>query len=182
LILSIDDTARLELIALRHAEGLFHAVDNNRAHLSEFLPWVGNMQSVNDFTEYIKNCESLIQQGKEISFVIIENEVIIGRVGLHYINLQNKNAAIGYWLTRAAEGRGIITRSCQLLIKYGFEKCGLHRIEIKAAVDNTKSQSIPVKLGFTREGIMREAEWVNNRFLDLVLYSLLSKERKPGNK
>jgi ribosomal-protein-serine acetyltransferase len=139
------------------------------------------MQSVDDFSNYIRNCESLFQQGKEISFVIIENEVVVGRIGLHYINILNKNAAIGYWLIKEAEGRGIITRGCKALIKYGFENCDLHRIEIKAATCNTRSQSIPQKLGFSREGILRQAELVNNNFLDLAVYSLLRNDWKQGN-
>ena len=174
--IAIDENLRLELTAEKHAQGLYDAVDVNREHLSQFLPWVDNMQSVDDFNNYIKNCESLYQQGKEVSFVIILNEVVVGRIGLHHLNSQNKNAAIGYWLTKNAEGKRIITRSCKALINYGFRELCLHRIEIKAAVENVRSQAIPEKLNFTKEGILRQAELVNNKFLDLVLYSMISDE------
>ena len=176
--ITIDEKLRLELTAEKHAGALFDAVDNNRQHLAEFLPWVGNMQSVNDFRNYIENCEMLYQQGKEVSFVIISGEVLVGRIGLHYINIQNKSAAIGYWLTKKAEGKGIMVRCCKALTTYGFQKLSLHRIEIKAAVNNTRSQAIPEKLNFVNEGILREAELVNDTFLDLVLYSMLEREWK----
>lgn len=176
--ITIDENVQLELTASKHAKGLYDAVDSNRQHLSEFLPWVSNMQSVEDFKAYIQNCEELYRQKKEVSFVILLNNVPVGRIGLHYINLDNKNAAIGYWLTKEAEGKGIITRSCQKLISYGFEQLGLHRIEIKAGVNNLKSQAIPQKLNFKKEGILREAELVNGVYLDLVLYSLLKDEWK----
>jgi ribosomal-protein-serine acetyltransferase len=120
----------------------------------------------------------LYQQGKEVSFVIMSGEVLMGRIGLHYINSQNKSAAIGYWLTKKAEGNGIIVRSCKALIRYGFHELGLHRIEIKAAVSNIRSQAIPQKLNFVKEGILREAELVNDTFLDLILYSMLEREWK----
>jgi len=92
--------------------------------------------------------------------------------------LENKNGSIGYWLTKNAEGKGIVTNSCKKLINYGFEQLGLHRLEIKAAVKNVKSQSIPRKLNLTKEGILREAELVNGVYMDLVLYSILRHECK----
>jgi ribosomal-protein-serine acetyltransferase len=174
--INIDEKLRLELTAEKHTKALYDAVDNNREHLSEFLPWVDNIQSIDDFHSYIKNCELLYQQGKEVSFVIILDEVPVGRIGLHHLNIQNKNAAIGYWLTKNAEGKGIISRSCKVIITYAFQELGLHRIEIKAAVDNLRSQAIPKKFNFTKEGILRQAELVNNKFLDLVLYSMISNE------
>ncbi len=174
--IKLDENLRLELTAEKHAVALYDAVDKNREHLSPFLPWVGNMLSVNDFHNYINNCELLYQEGKEVSFVIISNEDAVGRIGLHHINIANKNAAIGYWLTKNAQGKGIITKSCEVVINYGFQQMGLHRIEIKAAVKNLRSQAIPKKFHFTREGILRQAEWVNNNFLDIILYSILRNE------
>lgn len=178
MIIEIDEQVRLELTAQKHAQPLYDAVDNNREHLSEFLPWVNSMQSVDDFTAYITACETLYEEKRDVSFVIILNETAVGRIGLHYINPQNKSAAIGYWLAKQAEGRGIITRACKQLITYGFTELGLHRIEIKAAATNFKSAAIPEKLNFKKEGVLREAEWVNNQFLDLNLYSMLRTEWK----
>ncbi len=174
----IDNTIQLESTSEKHAETLYEAVNKNRAHLSVFLPWVAKMQSVNDFKEYINNCELLHQQGKEVSFVIILNGAPVGRIGLHHIDVLNKNAAIGYWLTKDAEGKGIISKSCKAIIDYGFRELALHRIELKAATHNLRSRAIPKKFGFTQEGILRQAEWVNNEYLDNVLYSLLSNEWK----
>jgi ribosomal-protein-serine acetyltransferase len=176
MIIDIDAKVRLELTAEKHAKPLFEAVNNNREHLYEFLPWVDSMQSVDDFREYIKNCELLYEQKKEVSFVIILNECAVGRIGLHYLNLQNKNAAIGYWLTKDAQGKGLTTRSCKKLLTHGFENMGLHRIEIKVATDNLRSQAIPKKLNFRKEGLLRQAELVNNKFLDLYIYSMLGFE------
>lgn len=179
--LAIDDTIFLELTAQQHAAGLFKAVDNNREHLSRFLPWVGNMQSVNDFKNYIGHCEELYQQKTDISFVIMVNNKTVGRIGMHYIHPQNKTGAIGYWLAKEFEGMGIVTRACKTIIQYGFEELALNRIEIKAAVNNTRSQAIPEKLHFKKEGILREAERVNNEFVDLALYSLLRSEWEARN-
>ncbi|RYF89979.1 MAG: GNAT family N-acetyltransferase [Chitinophagaceae bacterium] len=176
--IDVDDNIRLESTNESQINGLFDAIDKNREHLSTFLPWVNHMQSIDRFAAYIKQSEVLIQEGNELSFAIISNEVFVGRIGLHHINKSNSSASIGYWLTKAAEGKGIISKSCQALIRYGFEEMGLHRIEIKAAFQNVRSQAIPKALNFSREGVLRQAEFVNNEYLDLVLYSLLHDEFK----
>ena len=176
MVIQIHQNLRLEATEEKHAEGLFYAVDKNRAHLSKFLPWVDNMQTVNDFKNYIQNCMLLNLQEKEISFVILLNEQIVGRIGLHHMDLQNKQASIGYWLIKNAEGNGIIYNSCKEILSYAFQKVKLNRIEIKAAVENVRSQAIPEKLGFVKEAILRQAECINGRFVDLFLYSLLHHE------
>jgi ribosomal-protein-serine acetyltransferase len=174
--ITIDKHLKLELTSVKHAEGLYEALNNSRQHLSAFLPWVDKMQTVNDFRNYIRNCELLYEEKKEVSFVMLYDDSPVGRIGLHHMNLQNKNASVGYWLTKNMEGKGIVIRSCKELLAYGFEVLDLNRIELKAAVENLRSLAVAEKLGFTKEGIAREAELVNNKFLDLTLYSMLSSE------
>ena len=174
--LTIDDHIKLELTAQKHAEDLFNTLNENRDHLSKFLPWVGNMQSADDFRIYIRNCESMYMEQQEISFVILLDGKVVGRVGLHHLDLSNRNAAIGYWLSKHVEGKGIMTRCCAGLISYGFEQLGLQRIEIKAATANLRSQAIPVKLGFKQEGVLKQSELVGGKFLDLILFAMLRDE------
>jgi ribosomal-protein-serine acetyltransferase len=50
---------------------------------------------------------------------------------------------------------------------------GLHRVTIHCGVENARSCAIPERLGFTREGITRDGEWVNDRWLDLVAWGML---------
>ncbi len=172
----IDENLQLELLSKKHSRYLYDAIDKNRTHLSEFLPWVGYMQSQADLDNYIEKCGILFDQKEEISFAIIWENRPVGRIGLHHLDHQNKHASIGYWLTKNAEGKGIITKSCRKLIDYGFTEIGLNRIEIKCALNNIKSQAVPKRLHFTKEGILRGAEYVNNRFTDLILYSKLRSE------
>ncbi len=180
MLIQIDTNLRLELTSVKHAAPLYSAIEANRLHLSQFLPWVPGMQTEEDLLSYIKNCEALYQQKKEVSFVIFLRETPVGRIGLHHINPINKSASIGYWLVKNEEGQGIITRSCKALINYGFQVLKLHRVEIKAATANSKSQAIPERLHFRKEGILHQAEWVNNECLDLFLYVMLAGQWTEG--
>ena len=174
--LVIDDNLFLAPLEAEHAPALFEAVDNDRSHLAVFLPWVNNMRSVQDFSSYIKNCELLYRQQKEISFVIIHKKNLVGRIGLNHIDQQNKTAAIGYWLVKSAEGAGIISKSCKALIHSAFNAIGLNRIEIRVATHNKKSEAIPKRLGFIKEGVLRQAEIVNETYFDITVYALLKSD------
>lgn len=176
MIISKEEDIILEIISAKHAEGLLKAVNHNREHLSSFLPWVKYMQTVDDFSNYIARCEQLNLQEQELNYVIFLKGVIVGRIGLHDINLQHRNASLGYWITTDASGKGIITRCCSMLITYAFNVLALERIEIRAAFTNLKSRAIPEKLHFTHEGILRKADLVNGVFHDLCVYSILKDE------
>lgn len=182
MIIQISENINLEPTSERYAESMFQAINTNRGHLSRFLPWVENMKSITDVKEYIKNSAAQTDEKKEVSFLIVSEKSVIGRIGIHNINFQNKNASIGYWLIENAQGKGIISKATCSLITYAFQTLGLNRIEIKAATDNLRSRSVPERLGMPKEGTLREAELVNGKFLDLEVYSVLSSEWLSGNK
>jgi ribosomal-protein-serine acetyltransferase len=52
-------------------------------------------------------------------------------------------------------------------------------VVIEAVVDNTRSRAIPERLGFTQEGILREAKRIRGRFEDAALYSMLASDWIP---
>jgi len=176
MIIPINESTMLVFNQASHASELFAVVDNNRSHLSRFLPWVPYMVSVKDMERYLLNCEKLNRENLDTSFNIFQEGQIVGRIGLSYINKANKTANIGYWLSEKAQGTGLISKAVKKLLAFAFEELDLNRIEIKAATTNSRSKAIPEKLGFHFEGILRAAEWVNNEPLDLMLYSLLRSE------
>ena len=174
--IKVDDTIVLELIDDHHAETLYQLVKINRLHLREWLPWVDHMRSVDDFKRYINSSKLRYSNQTEMGYVIMADRIMIGRVGLYNIDAGNKTASIGYWLDQQWLGKGIITRCCKAVIDEGFGRLQLNRIEIRAAAGNVKSQAIPERLGFKKEGIIRQGEFVNNQFVDLFVYSILKEE------
>lgn len=174
MIINISERVTLELISAKHAEPLYAVIDDNRPHLAAFLPWVPYMNALDKFQQYINNCNLLYQQKTEVSFAIVLDGNPVGRIGLHQIDGQHKSASVGYWLAKHAEGLGIVVQSCSKLMGYGFKSLGLNRIEIRVAATNKRSQAIPEKLGFTKEGLLRQAEWVNGVAHDIQVYGMLA--------
>ena len=172
----VDENISLEFLEIIHAESLYNLVNDNRTYLREWLPWVDQMQSVANFEQYITNCKKQAADQADFGYSIIIDKNIVGRIGMHHINQQNKIGEIGYWLAGSLQGRGIISKCCKALIHHSFTALALNRIEIKCAVGNDKSKAVIEKLGFKQEGILRQAEWLNGKFVDLYLYAMLRED------
>lgn len=173
MILNIDQNIRLELITENHAQPIFDIVDKNRAHLRPWLPFVDRMQTVEFAQNFVKGAMQRNKDGNEYAFVIVVDEKVIGRIGVYKIDSQNKIGEIGYWLAEGVQGKGIVTRSCQAIIDFCFNELQLNRIEIKCGTENVKSMTIPEKLHFTKEGVLKQAELLYDTYIDLNLYALL---------
>lgn len=70
----------------------------------------------------------------------------------------------------------MMLRACLGFTDYGFQDLNLHGLEICCAVQNTKSQAIPTKLGFTHEGCFRQCEKLHHGWVDQFVYSMLANE------
>jgi ribosomal-protein-serine acetyltransferase len=174
--ITIDNNLKLELITENHAQPIFDMVDANRAHLRPWLPFVDRMQTVEFARNFVKSTMQRNEDGNEYAFVIIEKEKVIGRIGVYKIDNQNKIGEIGYWIIEGLQGKGIVTKSCKTIIDFCFSDLQLNRIEIKCGTENLKSKTIPEKLSFTKEGIIRQGELLYDTFIDLNLYSLLKSD------
>jgi ribosomal-protein-serine acetyltransferase len=155
------------------AEEAFAEVDQNRDRLRDWLPWVDATRSPDDVRTFIERCAA--SEGKMRSFGIYVDGVLAGNIGF---TLDEDNAAeVGYWIGGAFEGRGLVTEAARALVRYGFEERGLRRIQLTAAVENERSLAVADRLGMTREGVLRKAGRIReDRYLDLVMYSILREE------
>ncbi|MBZ5723943.1 MAG: GNAT family N-acetyltransferase [Acidobacteriia bacterium] len=157
------------------AEGIFAVADRNRAYLREWLPWVDQTRSAAEVREFIERSRAQLEANQGPNAGIWIEGALCGSLGCHPIDWSNRNCSIGYWIEACHQGKGVITRCCAVLLDYLFDDMGLHRVEIRCATGNTRSCAIPERLGFTREGVAREAEWVNDRWLDLVVWGMLER-------
>jgi ribosomal-protein-serine acetyltransferase len=166
----------------RDAEELFERVEANREYLREWLPWVDLTQSAEDIRRFILRAQKQFAANQGPQVAIRLNGRIVGSVGCHPIDWPNRHCSIGYWLEAARQGRGLMTQCCASFLDYLFDDLGLHRVTIQCGTGNTRSCAIPQRLGFTREGALRQAEWVNDRWVDLILWGMLEEEWRSRTK
>ncbi|WP_107951014.1 GNAT family N-acetyltransferase [Lysinibacillus parviboronicapiens] len=174
--ITIDNELALRTVAVEDAQAVFALTDASREYLREWLPWLDFTKEVADSKAYIESCISGFEAQSSLSLVIIFRHEIVGIAGFNAINPSNKTATVGYWLSKDAQGHGIMTKTVKALMHYAFEELQLNKVEIRAAVGNVKSRAIPERLNFTIEGTIRDAEWLYDRYVDHVVYGMLAKE------
>jgi ribosomal-protein-serine acetyltransferase len=165
----------LRLFQPADAEPLFQIVESQRPYLREWLPWVDRTLSASDARSFITQV-AIPQEtaGLGPHCGIWVDGVLAGSAGCHPIDWQNRSASLGYWLDEGHQGRGLVTRSVASMIDYLLDELDLHRIVIQCGTGNDRSRGVPARLGFTLEGILREAQWVNDRWVDLMVWRMLA--------
>jgi len=172
----IDELTHLQLLEDASAEPLFICVDRNRTELSEWLHWPGSIRSAEDLLPFIAAARRQWLEGRGFTAAIVHQSCLCGIVGHNEYNRRNRHISLGYWLDRDHQGKGLMTKACSALIDYAFGRMKLRRVEIRTAAQNFRSRAVPERLGFTEEGIVREAAVVNGRCVDHVIYGLLNRE------
>ena len=172
----VCDGIDLRPLTTADAPALFAAVDRNRLRLRKWLPWLDSSNSVHDMRAFLEQQERENASRSSLTTGIWVDEEIRGAISLHRIDARHRSSSVGYWLDAAVEGRGIMTRACRALVTEGFQTYGLHRIEIRCALGNHRSCAIAQRLGFVEEGVLREAEWLYDHWVDLRVFSMLEQD------
>jgi ribosomal-protein-serine acetyltransferase len=173
--IDLGDGAMLRRLRADEASTIFVAVEANRDRLNPWMPWTGHTRTVQDQQAWLDRV--LSEEGNLDGTGLFVDGVYAGGVGMR-ADPFGVTGEIGYWNTREFEGRGYVTRAVEAFIAMGFEEMGLHRISIRAGVDNLRSRAIPERLGFTQEGLLRGEGKGSDEygFHDLVVYGLLEDE------
>jgi ribosomal-protein-serine acetyltransferase len=176
----ISEAIEIRQFEPRDAEAVFLVADRHRQYLRQWLPWVDQTHSAHNVREFILRSLAQYHANQGPNAGIWVDGEFAGSVGCHHIDWVNRSCSIGYWIAAERQGQGIVSRCCQSLLTYLFDEAGLHRVVIQCGTGNIRSCAVPQRLGFTREGVLREAERVNDRWVDLVIWSILEEEwRKP---
>jgi RimJ/RimL family protein N-acetyltransferase len=101
---------------------------------------------------------------------------VLGDAVLWRIDLHNRAAHIGLALLPEARGRGVGLDVTEVLCRYAFRTLGLHRLQIETTADNAAMLAVSAHAGFTVEGTLRDAGWVNGRFVDEIVLGLLAED------
>lgn len=170
----LGDGAELRILEPGDAEELFELVGRNRARLSEYLPWVPATQAVADVAGFLVSASAQHAAGLGFHAAITLSGRVAGCAGMHPIDRVHGNVALGYWIDRDFQGRGLVTRATAELVRICFRDYRLHRVEIRCAEENRRSRAVPLRLGFRQEGMLRGAQLVNGRWLDLLVFGKLA--------
>jgi ribosomal-protein-serine acetyltransferase len=150
----------LKLFEPGEAEAILAVVERNRGYLRQGLPWLYETRTAAGIAQFIGRAEAQCAGQRGPKAGIWRDGAFVGSVGCHPIDHANRHCRIGHGSTRSTRGKGLITRCTIALPDYLFNELRLHGVTVYCDTGNTRSCAIPQRLGFTREGAMREAEWV----------------------
>lgn len=105
-----------------------------------------------------------------------ESNTVIGTTTLFNLNLDNGRAELGYAMAHAYWGKGYMNEALNALVSHAFEVMDLRRLEADVDPRNAASIRVLEKLGFQREGFLRERWHVNGEIQDAFFYGLLRRE------
>lgn len=174
------ETERLLLIPVDPSDGpeLWLAVSGSRTFLQRWLPWVQFHTDPASSVRFAEACASDWDQGRALRFVIRERagHAVAGIVGLEACVHLHRGCELGYWLRKEATGRGLMTEAARGCVEFAFRHMGAHRVRVAAATDNHRSLQVIGRLGFRFEGIARQAEWCDGRWLDHASFALVASD------
>ena len=105
-----------------------------------------------------------------------DDDRLIGGVTLHSINREQGRAEIGYALRPDHWGLGYAQDALRLALAHAFEELGLRRVEADIDPRNESSCRLVERMGFVREGLLRERWLVAGELCDSALYGLLARD------
>ena len=117
--------------------------------------------------------EDVVCDEESVQLLIVADSTPVGTIGLSGIDWVSQKAEVGYWVAPEHHREGYATEATALLVAYGFDQLGLHRIEARVFEFNDPSRRLLEAVGFTREGIHRDAAFVDGEYQDVFWYGLL---------
>lgn len=118
--------------------------------------------------------------GKSYTFAVTSTETdeLLGGISLT-LNQRHRRAELGYWLGVPFWNQGYMTEAARAVVAFGFDDCGLHRIEATCLPRNPASARVMEHCGLQREGYLHDYICKDGIYEDILMYGLIrTKEEK----
>jgi RimJ/RimL family protein N-acetyltransferase len=114
----------------------------------------------------------------DLAVALKSTDRVIGGARLWIESAQHREGSIGYTLARASWGQGYAREVAAGLLRFGFEKLGLHRIHAIVEPENIASTRVLERVGMRHEGHLRDHRYAKGRWRDSLLYAILEDETR----
>lgn len=144
---------------------------------NKYQGWIP--EDIEDVETFIgKVAKQINEPDTWFQFVIIEKQTqkIIGDLGIHFFDDENKQVEIGCTLNKDLQNKGYATESLKRVIDYLFNDLHKHRIITSIDPDNKNSIRLVERLGFRKEAHFVESLFINGKWVDDLVYALIEKD------
>ena len=112
----------------------------------------------------------------DLAIVPLGADELVGEVVLNQIDPDNRAANLRIGLRSSATDRGYGSEAIRLMLDYAFGPLGLHRVSLDVFGFNQRAIHVYEKLGFRREGVLRDALLLDGVFHDAIVMGILEDE------
>lgn len=172
--IDVDKHICLKSPIREYSSALYNIINVNRDYFSQFMVWPKYVAHETDTANFLDNCLAEHQENLSKTYVILLDDNPVGLLSFNHIDGVNKTAYIGYWLDNQVQGKGIMTKAVNALTKYYAENRIIKRFVIKCSVHNSRSNQVAKRCGFSYEGTLKQAEYLNGIYHDQHIYGLIS--------
>ncbi|MET7320343.1 GNAT family protein [Streptomyces sp. NPDC005549] len=174
-------TDRLRLRPFAEADADFLYAMHSSAHVMRYWdspPWTERARA----ERFLAMCRTMADEGTGVRVAVerASDGAFAGWVCLVEWNPVHRSASLGYCLDEAMWGHGYATEAARALLTWAFDTLDLNRVQAEADTRNAASGRVLEKVGFVREGTLREDCVVNGEVSDSWVYGLIRREWRPS--
>ena len=163
-----------------------------RADAVAFVPWVNDPEvtrtlAIGSRIMDVRAEEVLIEKtnasAHDVLFGIVvqRTEQLIGSIGLNQVDFRHRSASLGMMIgEKGVWGKGYGTEATRLVVQYAFGELHLNRVQLHVYEYNLRGIRVYEKVGFRREGVLRQEHGYDGRFWDTVVMAILREEWEKG--
>lgn len=180
-----NERLTLQRFTRRDAPTLDDAIRASLPDLNQWLPWARLDYTPSDTAAFIRESLQAWKEERAWDYSIRNKDDPrrhLGNISFWTVSKLGKIAEVGYWVRSDETSRGVCTEAVGLLLDEAFNSLGYHKVVLRIAVGNDASDRVAEKLGFTREGILREELLIRGNWVDHTLWSLLDREYRAARR
>ncbi len=152
-------------------KALFQLIDQNRDHLRRYFPiTLSNANTLRDTKRYVKSLLEKLARKELFPLGVYYQEQLIGMVYIKNIDWRVPKCELGYFISQAQEGKGLMTKTLELATSYCFEELKIMKIFLRISPDNLASLAVARKSGFEKEGLLKKEFRIETDELIDVVY------------
>jgi RimJ/RimL family protein N-acetyltransferase len=153
-----------------------------------FVPWLNDAEVTRTLALFSRPInlqaelaflENVYKSEHEVTFGIAvkETDALIGGTGLSQIDFKNCHASFGIFIGEKSEwGKGYGTEATALVTGYAFETLNMHRVWLHVYEYNERGIRAYERVGFQREGLLRQDRYHEGRYWDTIVMGILREE------